>query len=126
MPPGDDLTEQGLIAAKLVGTRGAQCLGEHAGEKVELYRKSRAALELIAGQKTRLREENLQLLEIAVQQHVFPGNKNIVENENRIVLVEARGQGIIERRSHHAPGHFVGGGAEEVYPGGVHRREGTN
>ena len=44
--PGDDLAEHRLIAAEFIGAGRPQRFGDHADEKVELYSKPRAALEL--------------------------------------------------------------------------------
>ena len=58
-----------------------------------------------------------------MQQHVFPRNEHVIEHEDRVVLVEARRQRIIERRAHHARGHLVGRAAEQLHAGRVHRRD---
>ena len=58
-----------------------------------------------------------------MQQHVFPGDEDIVEHEDRVVLVEARRQRIVERRSHHARRHLVGGAAEQFHARRIHRRD---
>ena len=58
-----------------------------------------------------------------MQQHVFPGNEDIVEHEDRVVLVEARRQRIVERRAHHARRHLVGGAAEQFHARRIHRRD---
>src|SRR5207245_3083382 len=62
--PRDDLAQHRLIAAEVLRSGGAQRLGNDPDQKIELDREPRAALELIAGQESRLREENLQLFEI--------------------------------------------------------------
>ena len=58
-----------------------------------------------------------------MEQHVFPGNENVVEHEDRVVLVEARRQRIIERRAHHARRHLVGCAAEQFHARRIHRRD---
>ena len=58
-----------------------------------------------------------------MQQHVFPGNEDIIEHEDRVVLVEPRRQRIIERRAHHARRHLIRGAAEQLYARRVHRRD---
>ncbi len=58
-----------------------------------------------------------------MQQHVLPGDERVVEHEDRIVLVEARRQRIVERRAHDARHHLVGGAAEQLHAGRIHRRD---
>src|SRR5690349_20914819 len=114
IPPRDDLTEQRLVAAELVRARRLERLGDHTDQEVELDREAGAALELIALQEARLREEDLELLKIAMKQHVLPRDQDLVENENRVVFVEARGQRIVERRAHDTCRHLVRRPAEQL------------
>ncbi len=123
IPPGDHFAQHGLIAAEFVGTGSAQRLGDDADQEVELDRKPRAALELVARQEPGLREKDLELLEVAVKEHVLPGNERVVEYEDGIVLVESRGQRIVERRAHDARHHLIGGAAEQLHAGRIHRRD---
>ena len=94
-----------------------------ADHEIELDGEPGAALELVALQEPGLRIEHLELLEVAVQQHVLPGDQHVVEHEDGVVLVEARRQRIVERRPHHARRHLVGGAAEQLDAGRVHRRD---
>ncbi len=123
IPPGDDLAQHRLVAAELVAAGGAQRLGDHAHQEIELDRQPRAALELVAGEEARLREEDLQLVEVAVQEHVLPWNERVVEHEDGVVLVEARRQRIVVGRAHHARHHLVGGAAEQLHARRIHRRD---
>src|SRR5262249_20236798 len=95
--PGDDLAEQRLVAAEFIGTGRPQRLGDDADEEVELDREARAALQLIALEESGLRKEGPQFFDVTVQGDVWPRKQQVVENEDGVVLVEARGQGIVER-----------------------------
>ena len=58
-----------------------------------------------------------------MQQHVLPGDERVIEHEDRIVLVEPRRQRIVVGRAHDARLHLVGGAAEQLHAGRVHRRD---
>ena len=99
-----------------------QRLDKDANQEIELDCEPRAALELVAGEEPGLGKEGLELLQIAVQQHVFPRNERVVEDEDGVVLVEAGRQRIVERRAHDARHHLVGSSADELHAGRVHWR----
>ena len=108
--PRDHLAEHRLVAAELLGAGGAQRLGDDADHEIELYRQPRAALELVAVEKARARIEHLDLLDVAVEQHVLPRDQHVVEHEDGVVLVEPRRQRIVEdaRQNSFTPGAFIG------------------
>jgi hypothetical protein len=64
-------------------------LPQQPDDEIELDREPGAALQREAVEKTRLRIKVLQPLDVAMDDDVLPGNERVVENEYRVVLVEA-------------------------------------
>src|SRR5262249_27953610 len=84
---------------------------------------ARSALAMIPTRKssfTANRVQPSQFLHVTVQQDVFPRDQHVVENEDGVILVEARGQRIVvlptkfaiisyeARQSNFTPGAFIG------------------
>ncbi len=67
----------------------------------KLDRQPRAAVQLEARHEAASREEAVGLVEIAIDKDVLPGNEHIVHDEDRVVLVEAARQRVIERTAEH-------------------------
>ena len=82
--------------------------------------KPRAALHGEAVDEARARIELLQALDVAMDEHVLPGDEGVVEHEDGVVLVEAAGQRIVPRRSGRGGRQLVGGPADELDAGRVH------
>ena len=55
------------------------------------------------------------LSHVAVAEHVLPGHQHLVHDEHGIVLVDARGQRIVERAAHHRRRHLVGRPADQLH-----------
>ena len=70
-----------------------------------------------ARQEARLREEVVGLLHVAVAEHVLPGHQHLVHDEDRVVLVDAGGQRVVEGAAHHGRGHLVGRPADQLHAG---------
>ena len=87
--PGDDLAEKGLVAAAVVAAGGVQGLGEQAGEEIQFHGEAGAALEQEAVEEAGGGEEAEDARGVAVDQHVFPGDEDVGEHEDGVVLVEA-------------------------------------
>ena len=115
VPPGDHLADIGLDTAIVLGARGLHRLEEKAGDEVELDREPRAAMDDEARQEAGAREEVVGLVEIAIDEDVLPGDEHLVHDEHSVVLVETRGERIVEGAAHHRRRHLVGGAADELH-----------
>jgi hypothetical protein len=54
-----------------------------------------------------LREEVVSEIDVAVDEHVLPGDEGVVQDEHGVVLVEAAGERVVERGAHHGGGVLV-------------------
>ena len=72
-----------------------------------------------ARQEAGAREEVIDLIDIAVGEHVFPRHENFVENDDRVVFVQPAGERVIERAAHRRRRHFVRRAAEQLDAGRV-------
>ena len=68
-----------------------------------------------------MREEVVGLLDVAVDEHVLPRHQHLVEDEDRVVLVQPAGERVVERAAHHLGNHLVGRPADQLHPGRAHR-----
>ena len=57
----------------------------------------------------------LAFVDVAVAEHVLPGHQHLVQDEHRVVLVDAGGQRIVERAAHRGRGHLVGRPADQLH-----------
>lgn len=121
--PGHHFADLRLHAAELQGAGALQGLVEGAGDEVELDRQAGAALHREQPAEATLGEPLLAALEVAVDQYVLPGDEHLVHHQDRVVLVETAGQRVVERRSGDTRHQFVGGAADQLHAGGVHRRD---
>ena len=115
VPPGDHLADIGLHAAIVLGARRLDRLQQQAGDEIELDREPRAAVHDEARQEAGAREEVVGLLDVAVDEDVLPGDQHLVHDEDGVVLVEARGERIVERAAHRGRRHLVGRAADELH-----------
>ena len=90
-------------------------LEQQARDEVELDGQPHAAVEHEARQEAGTREEVVDLVDIAIGEHVFPRNENLVEYDDRVVLIEPAGQRIIEGAAHRRGGHLVRRTAEQLH-----------
>ena len=123
IPPRNHLAEHGLIAAELVAAGGVERFRQQPGHEIELHRETRASLEAESVEKAGARVEAQNLVGVAVNQHVLPGDQHVVEHENRVVLVETRRQRIVERRAKRCRDLLIGRAAEQFHAGRVHRHD---
>ena len=121
MAPRHQLAQQHLVGAYLVAAGRAQGLGQQPGDQVELHAIARAALEHAAVQKTRSGKEAHHPRRVAIDEHVLPGHEHVVEDEDRVVLVEARRQRVIERRAIARRRRLVGCPADQLQARRVYR-----
>ena len=112
-----------MHAAELVRPGRPKRLIEQSRNEIELHCEPRTALKGEIVKEPRRRIELHQHFDIAMDEHVFPRNEDIVEDEDRVVLVEPGRERIVEGRAHRGRLHLVRAAAEEFYPGGVHRRD---
>ena len=68
-----------------------------------------------ARQEAGAREEIVGLVDVAVDEDVLPGDQHLVHDEDGVVLVEPRGERIVERAAHRGRRHLVGGAADEFH-----------
>ena len=83
--------------------------------KSSLTASLRAAVQQRARQEACLREEVVGLVHVAVAEHVLPGHQHPVEDEHRVVFVDAGGQGIVEGAAHYGRGHLVGRPTDQLH-----------
>ncbi len=88
MAPGDDLADIGFDPAEPDRPSGFGRLDHEAGDEVELDREPGAAMQLKARHKPAAREEAVGLFHVAEDEDVLPGDKDLVHDEDRVVLVE--------------------------------------
>src|SRR5581483_5135521 len=111
-----------LHAAEALHAGGARRLGEQAGDEIELHGEPRAGLHGEAVDEAGAGIELLQPLHVAVNEHVLPGDEDVVEDEDGVVLVETGGERIIPRRAGGGGGQLVGRAADQLDAGRVHGR----
>ena len=121
--PADHLADLRLHAAERLHAGGARRLVEQADDEIELHREPRAALQGETVEEAGARIEALQPLDVAMNDHVLPGDERVVEDEDGVVLVEARCQRIVPRRAGGGGGELVGRPADQLDAGRVHRRD---
>jgi hypothetical protein len=104
--PVEDLADLHLHAAEPVRARQLDRLHRAAGDEVELDRQARAAVQRQARGEARAVRELVGRLD-AVGEHVLPRDQHAVHDQDRVVLVQAAGQRVVERAAHHSRGHLV-------------------
>src|SRR5262249_23606182 len=119
IPPADDLADLRLHAAECLHPCRARRLVEETRDEIELHGKPGAPLQCEAVEKSGARIEVLEALHIAINEDVLPWNERIVEHEDGVVLIEARGERIIPRRTGGGGGELVGWPADELDAGRV-------
>jgi hypothetical protein len=75
-------------------------------------------------EKTGLRAELLYLAEAAVDEHVLPRDQHLIQDENGVVLVQPRGQRVIEWAAHRRGHGRIRWPADQLHPGRVHSDSG--
>ena len=75
----------------------------------------RAAVDERPRQKARARKEVVRLLDVGVDEHVFPGHEHVVHHEDRVVLVQAAGQRIVEGAAEQGRPHLVRDAADQLH-----------
>ncbi len=120
--PGHHFAQIGLHAAELQHAGAREALLQQRGDKVHLHRQAHAGLQREQPGETALGAPAAAAVEIAVDQHVFPRDQYMIHDQDRVVLVEAAGERVVERRSGGAGHQLVGGARNQLHPFGVHRR----
>ena len=100
-----------------------QRAGNQAGDEIELDRVAGAALEAEAVQEAGARIEAQDLVGVAVDQHVLPGDQHLVQHEDRVVLVEPRGQRVVIGRAEPRRDFLIRIAADQLHPRRVHRQD---
>ncbi len=72
-----------------------------------------------ARQEAGAREEVVDLVDVAVSEHVLPWHQHFVEYDDRIVFVQPARERIVERAAHSSGGHFVRWPAEQLHAGRI-------
>ena len=62
---------------------------QQAGYEIELDGQSRATMEHEAGRKPERGKKLFTLVDVAVGEHILPRDKNLIEDDDRIVFIEA-------------------------------------
>ena len=122
--PGQDFADLHLGAALLLNAERVQGLEHDAGQKVELDGEPRAAVHGEARNEARAGKEVVGLVQIAIDEQVLPRHEHLVQDEDRVVLVQARGQRIVERAAQRRGVQFVGRPADELHAPAVHGNHG--
>ena len=89
-----------LGAAQLLPAYRLNSLEQQAAEEIELDRKTGAAVQGEARNKARAGEEGVGLVHIAVDKQILPRDEHVVQNQDGVVFVQTRGQGIVKRAAH--------------------------
>ena len=121
MTPGDDLANIGFDAAEAAGSGGFGRLDQQAGDEVELDREPGAAMQLKARHEAAAREEGVGLFHVAIDEDVLPRHEDVIHDEDRVVLVEAARQRVVERAAEHRGTLLVRDAADELDPGRIGR-----
>src|SRR5438093_4305809 len=95
VPPANHLTEGDLHAAEVIRAVGSDALGKQAGHEVQFDAEAGARLQVVAAKKAGGAVKCVRLLDIAIDEDVLPGNERVIEEEHRVILVKAAGQGVI-------------------------------
>ena len=72
-------------------------------------------------EEARAREEAVGRIDIAIEEDVFPRHQHLVEDEDRVVLIEARGERIVEGRAVTRGVELIRGARDQRDAGGRHR-----
>ncbi len=118
--PTHQLAELRLDAAELGRSVRLECLGDQAADEVELDRQSCSRLQRVAVHEPGRGVEAGRLLDVAVDEHVLPGDERVVEDHDGVVLVEAGRQRVVPRR---LGGQLVRAARDQLLAGCVHRRD---
>ena len=121
MTPGNDLADIGLDTTKPACASGLGRLDQEAGDKIQLDREPGAAVQLEARHEPATREERVGFFEVAVNKDVLPGHENFIHDEDRVILVEAARQRVVERAAEHSGALLVRHAADELDAWGVCR-----
>ena len=74
-----------------------------------------------ARDKARAREKGVGLFEVAVDEQVLPRHQHLVHDEDGVVLVQPRGERIVERTAHRRRHQLVRRAADELHAASIHR-----
>ena len=96
-------------------------LEHQAGQKIELDREPRTAVQREARDEAGAREKAVGLFEVAIGEQVLPRHQHLVHDEDGVVLVDPRRQRVIERTAHRRRRHLVGGAADQLHARTIHR-----
>ena len=91
MPPRQNLAQGRLHAAECVGAIGRDRLGEEASHHIQLHRQAGAGLQGEPIHESGFGIEAIRPFRIPIYQKVFPGDEDVVENDHRVVFIEAAG-----------------------------------
>src|SRR5262249_40485474 len=94
--PGHDGSERCLNTAKTVGAVTSCTPRKQARHANELHAQTRSGLQVVPVEKSRGRIERIGALHVTVDQKVFPRNESFIENQYRVVFVEAAREWVIE------------------------------
>ncbi len=119
--PGQDLPDLHPRAGGAAIADRLRGLQQETRQKVEFYGEARAPVHAKARDESRQREVAVGLVEIAIEEDVLPGHEHLVEHQDRVVLVEPRGERVVEGAPHHRCVELVRRPTDELYAGAVHR-----
>src|SRR5262245_16110162 len=71
-------------------------------------------------QEVYLREQNVPFFDVLIDKDVFPWNQSLVEDDDRIVLIQTTRQRIIKGTVYHLCGHGIRRATEYFHVWGIH------
>src|SRR5262245_4390693 len=94
--PADYVAERHLHTTKVVRAVGRNAFGEQPRHEIQLDAEPRARLQVVTAEEAGVAVKGVRLLDIAVDENVLPRDERVVEEQDRVVLVEAARQRMIE------------------------------
>src|SRR5579862_5077013 len=86
--PSQHLSHLRLHATKIFCACSVHGLQQQAGNEIEFHRQAHATVKHESRKETRTWKEIIHLFDVAVGEHIFPWYENLIEHEDRIILIE--------------------------------------
>src|SRR5439155_18470147 len=114
------VTQSRTLDAESVSYIDSEAARQQSGHEVEFHGETRTALQVVSIEKSGLREKRIRALDIPIDQKVLPRDECFIEDQHRIVFIEAARERMIERTPRIL---LVRGPAQQLRAGRIHRRD---